>query len=146
MLVLLPCFASAADNIRVLSAGEETGCTWLAQEQCSTEARLAAEECLNWHQTQAVAAGADALLMGDSEESRRKKPSLTGMKTVVATKVSADYYRCAAAAATAETVVKGAEGWSTVEKRLLVLESLKAKGLISAEEYQAKRQDILKDL
>lgn len=146
LALLLPLSGYAADKIRVLAVGDEASCELVSQQVCSTTSMNPAEECLAWHKKQAADAGADALLIRGSEDSRRNKPSLTGMKTVVTTKVSADYYRCAAAVSVAETVVKDSEGWSTVEKRLLVLESLKSKGLISVEEYQLKRQDILKDL
>jgi hypothetical protein len=146
LALLLPLSGYAADKIRVLAVGDEASCELVSQQVCSTTSMNPAEECLAWHKKQAADAGADALLIRGSEDSRRNKPSLTGMKTVVTTKVSADYYRCAAAVSVAETVVKDSEGWSTVEKRLLVLESLKSKGLISDTEYQLKRQDILKDL
>ncbi len=146
LALLLPLSGYAADKIRVLAEGEEASCELVSQQLCSTTSMNPAEECLAWHKKQAADAGADALLIRGSEDSRRNKPSLTGMKTVVTTKVSADYYRCAAAVSVAEIVVKDSEGWSTVEKRLLVLESLKSKGLISDTEYQLKRQDILKDL
>ena len=150
LALLLPLSGYAADKIRVLAEGDESSCELVSQQVCSTTSMNPAEECLAWHKKQATDAGADALLIRGSEDSRRNKPSLTGMKTVVTTKVSADYYRCAAAVSVAETVaetvVKDSEGWSTVEKRLLVLESLKSKGLISDTEYQLKRQDILKDL
>lgn len=146
LALLLPLSGYAADKIRVLAEGDEASCEMVSQQVCSTTSMNPAEECLAWHKKQAADAGADALLIRGSEDSRRNKPSLTGMKTVVTTKVSADYYRCAAAVSVAETVVKDSEGWSTVEKRLLVLESLKSKGLISDTEYQLKRQDILKDL
>ncbi len=146
LALLLPLSGYAADKIRVLAEGDEASCELVSQQVCSTTSMNPAEECLAWHKKQAADAGADALLIRGSEDSRRNKPSLTGMKTVVTTKVSADYFRCAAAVSVAETVVKDSEGWSTVEKRLLVLESLKSKGLISDTEYQLKRQDILKDL
>ena len=146
LALLLPLSGYAADKARVLAEGDEASCELVSQQVCSTTSMNPAEECLAWHTKQAADAGADALLIRGSEDSRRNKPSLTGMKTVVTTKVSADYYRCAAAVSVAETVVKDSEGWSTVEKRLLVLESLKSKGLISDTEYQLKRQDILKDL
>jgi hypothetical protein len=146
LALLLPLSGYAADKIRVLAEGEEASCELVSQQVCSTTSMNPADKCLAWHTKQAADAGADALLIRGSEDSRRNKPSLTGMKTVVTTKVSADYYRCAAAVSVAETVVKDSEGWSTVEKRLLVLESLKSKGLISDTEYQLKRQDILKDL
>ena len=146
LALLLPLSGYAADKARVLAEGDEASCELVSQQVCSTTSMNPAEECLAWHKKQAADAGADALLIRGSEDSRRNKPSLTGMKTVVTTKVSADYYRCAAAVSVAETVVKDSEGWSTVEKRLLVLESLKSKGLISDTEYQLKRQDILKDL
>jgi len=146
LALLLPLSGYAADKIRVLAEGEEASCELVSKQVCSTTSMNPEEECLARHKMQAADAGADALLIRGLEDSRRNKPSLTGMKTVVTTKVSADYYRCAAAATAAETVVKDSEGWSTVEKRLLVLESLKSKGLISDAEYQLKRQDILKDL
>ena len=146
LALLLPLSGYAADKTRVLAEGDEASCELVSQQVCSTTSMNPAEECLAWHKKQAADAGADALLIRGSEDSRRNKPSLTGMKTVVTTKVSADYYRCTAAVSVAETVVKDSEGWSTVEKRLLVLESLKSKGLISDTEYQLKRQDILKDL
>lgn len=145
LALLLPLSGYAADTIRVLAEGEEAACERVSQQVCSTTSTNPAEECLAWHKEQAAEAGADAFLLRGSEDSRRNKPSLTGMKSVVTTKVSADYFRCTTPAAAATTVT-GSNGWSTVEKRLQVLESLKNKGLISEAEYQLKRQDILQDL
>ena len=140
----LPGIAWAAE-VRELAAGAESGCERLAQEVCSTTSLQPAEACTRWHQEQAQAVGADAFVVRDTQESRRMQPSLSGTKMVVTTRMTADYYRCASpATAAAEAPV--APGWSTVEKRLQVLESLKSKGLISADEYQQKRAAILADL
>lgn len=134
-----------AAEVRELTAGAESGCERLAQEVCSTTSLQPAEACARWHQEQALAAGADAFVVRDTQTSRRMQPSLSGTKTITTTRISADYYRCAAAAETAAEASEAAD-WSTVEKRLQVLESLKSKGLISAEEYQQKRAAILADL
>ncbi len=134
-----------AAEVRELAAGAESGCERLAQEVCSTTSLQPVEACARWHQEQALAAGADAYVVRDTQESRRMQPSLSGTKTITTTRISADYYRCAAPVSSV-TDTPAAPGWSTVEKRLQVLESLKSKGLISAEEYQQKRAAILADL
>ena len=135
---------SAGSPVRTLAAGEEAGCEHLLHNECRTTSSKADEFCLAWHQDEARAAGADALMLGESDSSRQNKPSLVGMKTVVTTSIQADYYRCAKPAE--QAVAAPAAKASGVEERLQVLESLKAKGLISADEYQQKRKEILADL
>ncbi|WP_430461746.1 SHOCT domain-containing protein [Thalassolituus sp. LLYu03] len=147
LLCALPVLAQSP--VRELKAGEEAGCQPVEQQVCSSTSMKPEDECFSWHSRMAKDAGADAFVVRETERSRKNKPSLTGMKTEVTTKISADYFRCQQPAQVqplpaAAPAPRG--DFSTVEKRLQVLESLKAKGLISADEYQQKRGDILNDL
>lgn len=145
--LFLPLAAQA--DIKNLQAGDETSCQMVAQETCKTSSREPVEMCLEWHQEKAVEAGADSLLIGDREESSVRRPSLTGAKTVVTTKIAAAYYDCGLKQAELQQAVKTVVNKApqlTIEQRLIRLNTLKEKGLITQGEYDQKRQQILGEL
>lgn len=146
VFLLLPLHVQADSNVRVLNVAETKACKPVDRQACTTTQSNAAETCLAWHMEAAEKADADGILLGQTEQTKQRKPSLSGPKTIVKTTVNADYYQCGFATADTGSASSAAPAWSSVEKRLETLESLKQKGLVTEEEYQSKRQDILKDL
>ena len=152
--LFLPMMALA--DVKELQPGEEAACQLVVQETCKTTSREPAVACLEWHLETAEEEGADALVIRGSDERTQRLPSLSGgTRTVVNTRVKADYYNCGyakqelmeAAKEAAQQVEKIAPVVTkSAEERLLQLNSLKEKGLITQDEYDQKRQEILSEL
>ena len=144
----LPLAAQA--DIKMLQAGEQAGCQLVAEDVCKTTASAAQQACLERHQQAAAEAGADAVLLGERDESTVRRPSLTGAKNVTTTRIAAQYYDCGLQQAAFKQAVQSAvaepAAQLSIEQRLVRLQKLKDKGLISADEYQQKRQQILDQL
>ena len=149
--LLLPLAAQA--DIKILQPGEEANCQLIKEEVCKTTSKDPVKACDEWHQEEAEEQGADAFLMGTMEQSSHRQPSLTGAKTVKTTRITATYYHCGLAKQAVQKVVDEAVQepaaqveTDSIESRLLRLNSLKEKGLITQEEYDQKRQQILDEL
>ncbi|WP_419811381.1 SHOCT domain-containing protein [Bacterioplanoides sp.] len=147
--LLLPLAAQA--DIKILQAGEAANCKLVKEEVCKTTSKKPDEACLEWHQEEADSSGADSLIIGATEQSSHRQPSLTGAKTITTTRIAATYFDCGLAQQAVQQAVNKAvqEGavqqvtTQTIESRLLRLNSLKEKGLITEDEYDQKRQQIL---
>jgi hypothetical protein len=143
-----------ADDARVIPAEDAAACRLLAKQECKTNEDKGLAHCQQWHQHQARKQNADAVVLADADTFIRKRPSLNGVKTVTTTIVPAAYYYCGFEPLTrrkgegkeAVAPVSGTEHHNRFEQRLLTLQKLKDKGLISAEEYAQKRQQILDEL
>ncbi len=139
--------AQAAQEVAIVPADKAAACRHIKHEVCTTTSMDPQKACHAWHQEHAAEAGADAVVMGKVDENRRKRPSLSGMKTVITTRMEADYYHCGFMPAQPQGRPMHETGaGKTVEERLRRLDALKQKGLITGPEYQSKRQDILDDL
>lgn len=146
---MMPSLALADMPARELKPGEEAGCKPVTQQKCSTGSMKPEAFCADWHARMAADAGADAYVVRGSERTRQTKRTPVGMETEVTTHIRADYFLCGKPAQQPSVqpgVVEPRGDFSSVEKRLQVLESLKSKGLINEGEYQQKRKDILSDL
>ncbi|MBM94848.1 MAG: hypothetical protein CMI09_03220 [Oceanospirillaceae bacterium] len=150
LTLLLPLFAQA--EVQLVEAGAVGQCKKLDHQVCTSTKTDADEVCLERHKESAAEVGADAIVVIQKEETRQRRPSLTGTKTVIKTDITADYFDCGLPEAPVESVSQKVANQVvirdlyTIEDRLNVLETLKAKGLVSDEEYNQKRQDILSDL
>ncbi|MGB1090860.1 MAG: SHOCT domain-containing protein [Oceanobacter sp.] len=135
-------------DIQNLEQAQLANCTKLASDECDSESSDAEAVCLAELQQKAIKAKADALFISGQESFTQRRPTLVGgVKKVTRLKMQADYYDCGYAAKSAKSAGSvDVPAWQQVEGRLKNLESLKSKGLISAEEYDQKRQDILNDL
>lgn len=148
-LMLLPLSAFAEDDVKLLEAGQESACKLVKQDVCKSTSMDPQKDCMEWHQEHAGKAKADAMVMRGSEESRRTRPSLSGNKMVTTTAITADYYQCGfkeKREKAMRAVNKAEYGVDHFEKRLKNLEKLKKKGLITEEEYQAQRKEIISDI
>ena len=144
IFALLAVLAAPVSAAPVFISVAEPGCEKLTSVTCSVQSRNGEEQCQAQLAGEAEKAGADSILITDTESNTLRKPSLSGVKTVTSTQMSADLYRCQAPVAAVPVAEKTAE--KTVEERLLRLQDLYSKKLISDEEYQAQRQRILNDL
>jgi len=150
VILLLPLTGYAADDVHVLKAGEEASCRLVTQDVCNSTSMKPAEVCLEWHNKMAKKASADAMIMHEGKESRRTRPTLSGMKSIVTTSIAADYYDCGFAAQQNNGMMmqhhQPVESEDYYEQRLQNIQHLKEKGLITEKEYQQKRQQILDEL
>lgn len=141
---------AAESSVRELSAAQAAKCRFVADNDCSTTKSEGDAFCREWHSKQAESAGADAMVLSESDTYVRQRPSLTGLKTVTTTKMKAGYYQCGFEPARPAPGMKGhikkAMPERSIEQRLIMLNRLKEKQLISEEEYQSKRKQILDDL
>ncbi len=144
-----------ADAARIIPAEDAVACRLLAKQECKTIEDKGLEHCQQWHQHQARQQDADAVVLADADTFIRKRPSLNGVKTVTTTIVPAAYYYCGFEPLTRrkgegkEAIAPApvsAPDHNHFEQRLLTLQKLRDKGLISAEEYALKRQQILDEL
>ena len=148
ILLLSPVAALAADDVKLLEAGQASSCRLVKQDVCSSTSMDPDEECMGWHRRHAAEAKADAMVLGDRDESRRKRPSLSGMKTITTTRIHADYYDCGLKSETAGQSMhkQHTHGAGYFEQRLKNLQQLKDKGLITEDEYQQKRKAIISEI
>lgn len=151
VMVLLPLFAQAAPEVRVAELSEVAQCKKLDHQVCTTIRSNAVEDCVGWHKEAAGKVDADVVVLGQHEQTKQRRPSLAGSKIIIKSDIAADYFDCGfpatpvkgSAATTAQPVPNNL---NNIEERLKVLESLKAKGLVTEKEYRKKRQDILSEI
>ena len=147
--ILISGLASAAQLVESI---DESQCKLIKEADCTTAKREGLKACTEKHLESANRLQADSLLLGEVKEMEHRKPSLTGAKKVRLTQVQAYYYQCETAQEKANTpmsspAMKGiAPAAKSIEDRLVQLNSLKDKGLITQEEYESKRTEILNEL
>lgn len=150
LALLLPLLVQA--EVRLVEVEAVGQCKKLDHQVCTTTKSDADDVCLERHKEEAAEIGADAIVVIQKEETKQRRPSLMGTKTVTKTDITADYFDCGYPDVPVKAVSQKAINKSvirdlyTIEDRLNVLETLKSKGLISEEEYRQKRQEILADL
>ncbi|MBQ0782005.1 MAG: hypothetical protein KBT79_14425, partial [Thalassolituus oleivorans] len=115
------------------------------------------EVCEERHRQNALAEGGNTVVIKGTISSETRRPRVDGRYVIIEkTDMAADYYLCDDFVA--DDVVAEQENSSdpmravapmvelSIEERLITLEALNKKGLITADEYKAKRADILNDL
>ena len=138
--------------VTIVDMVDENQCKLIKEADCTTAKREGLKVCTEKHLEGANRLQADTLLLGEVKEMEHRKPSLTGAKKVRLTQVQAYYYQCETAQEKANTpmsspAMKGiAPAAKSIEDRLVQLNSLKDKGLITQEEYKSKRTEILNEL
>ncbi len=162
MLLVLP--ASASPEVRITGKVNES-CTMIKEVDCTSHKREGEKACEERLKKLAKEEGADTLIIEAVEQTKQRKPSLSGVKTVTETSMSGKLYQChtgneishsrrnASDQTGQDSASKEAMGNShkkhsgkTIEERLIQLNALKEKGLITEDEYQSKRTEILGDL
>lgn len=158
MLLALP--TSASPDVRITGKVDES-CTMIKEVDCTTHKRDGEKACEEKLKKMAKEEGADTLIIEAVEQTKQRKPSLSGVKTVTETSMSGTLYQChtgneishsrskATDKSAPESSRKDTHKKSndkTIEERLIQLNDLKEKGLITEDEYQAKRAEILGDL
>lgn len=145
VILLFPVLGQAA-GARLVDVSEVGQCKKLGQQVCTTTKSDADTVCLAMHQEEAANVNADAIVLVEQEQVKQRRPSLMGNKTVIKTDITADYYDCGFPEPIAPVKRTVNRDLYDIEERLEVLESLKSKGLVTEQEYNQKRQDILSDL
>lgn len=146
-----------SQKIMVVETVDVARCQLIEKNSCSIQGQSIQsdtdeKDCQDKHLEDAAEVGANAVIFTGTTTSERRRPRMDGRYvTVVSTDVSAEYYACDQAELFAQQEAKQAEEKveavsQSIEQRLNTLEMLKEKGLISVDEYQAKRTDILNDL
>ena len=136
--------ATAKPAVTLAGVDDVLNCTLIKETDCTSKKMEGLAACKKNLKKETVELDGDTLVITGTEQTEQRKPSLTGVKTVTKTKVTAGIYRCKAE----ENAVpeKKARAEQSVENRLTRLNKLKEKGLISEEEYLTKRAEILDDL
>ncbi|MDF1764094.1 MAG: hypothetical protein P1U57_11850 [Oleibacter sp.] len=146
-----------SQKVMVVESVDTARCQMIKENSCSIQGQSLQsdsdeKDCQNKHLEDAAEAGANAVMFTGTTTSERRRPRVDGRYvTVVSTDVAAEYYACDQAELFAQQEAKQAEekveaASQSIEQRLNTLETLKEKELISVEEYQAKRREILNDL
>jgi len=118
-------------------------CEMVSNTECHAKGYRGESECHEQFAKKAEGDGADTILVTSQDQYKTRKPSLSGgMQVTDNTKMKADLYRCNEVAASPELKAQAL----TVEERLLQLNELREKELISADEYRTGRERILNDL
>ncbi|TVZ41381.1 hypothetical protein P886_0726 [Alteromonadaceae bacterium 2753L.S.0a.02] len=158
LLSFIASYCSADNSVQLVTEIDADHCRLINKNVCVTEKRdekKAIKKCNKWHINQASEQGANRVLITDNTYSEHRRPHYDGSsKTIKTREYLADYYACDLAEVSvvndtqqeALPVNNSGASKSSIEDRLLRLESLKKKGLISAEEYAAKRAEILSEL
>jgi len=119
-------------------------CEMVVKAECHAKGYSGTEECREQFAEEAESEGADTILVTSQDQYKTRKPSLSGgMQVIDNTKMKADLYRCNEVVAASPEVKAQA---LSVEERLLRLNELRNKELISDDEYRAGRERILNDL
>ena len=141
----------AASDVNLAGEIDPEHCQLVKEERCSTQKSDGVSVCEKRLKEEADELNANTLVLGEIEQTVQRKPSLNGVKTVTITSVNAAIYRCPVASDAPQSreyhpapVERPME--KSVEERLIQLNGLKEKGLISDEEYQSKRAEILEEL
>jgi len=150
-LFALLSLAHAADSVVIVSSIDESQCKLAGEEVCETQKSQEAKakaKCNKWHTKKARDLGANSIVITNRSVSESRRPLYDGRyKTIKNTSISASYYTCSAQYTATQVPKPPMEQQdNTIELRLIKLESLKEKGLITEKEYQAKRAEILEDL
>lgn len=152
--------ANSSQAVSLIEGAIPAECEQLKTASCSTIKSNAIKACTKVHKEQADALGANRikLLSNQVTSQKQRKPSLTGAKMVTLTTVPAEYFLCAKPKMTPPiksmppapgkriTPPQKQKPTNSIEARLIQLNQLLEKGLITKEEYQAKRKDILDSL
>ncbi|WP_096085703.1 SHOCT domain-containing protein [Agaribacterium haliotis] len=149
-LMVLSAFAQAKEETKKISIADSVNpaeCQLLASESCETQKQDADKKCNKVHRKQAQEAGANTIVIGERSVKTSRRPFYDGSyKTIKKTSIAASYYHCEVEQATPAKTSGNMKSKGSAEERLLRLNSLKEKGLISEKEYQDKRQQILDEL
>ncbi|SMF31621.1 Short C-terminal domain-containing protein [Alteromonadaceae bacterium Bs31] len=161
LLVIVFAFSAAhsQSDIAIVESIDDTRCTYKAQHTCTTQKKKKThEKCDTWHIDKARDVGANTILITDESSTESRRPHYDGTyKTIRTTNIVASYYLCSgklteenAPALTEEPPVSSAPKSTTppasIEERLIRLQSLYKKGLITEAEYKHKRSAILSEL
>jgi hypothetical protein len=146
-----------AENVVIRDAISKEHCTLIKSDSCSSIKNDGVEVCEERHRQNALAVGGNTVVIKGTISSETRRPRVDGRYTVIEkTDMAADYYLCDDVIADAESehvststrtmsvVIPKVE--LSIEERLTTLETLNKKGLLTEEEYKAKRADILDDL
>ncbi|WP_221800610.1 SHOCT domain-containing protein [Oceanobacter mangrovi] len=155
VLVVIATTARAESSIEFRQQADPQFCQLVQKETCSTNSRDGLEHCQAEHRKQADKYGANVVVTGETTQNRHKKRMANGLyDDFIKTRMEASYYRCGDQPVDADKPVKQTRpmplpadaGSLPIEKRLQRLQSLRDKGLISEQEYQQKRQQIIDQL
>lgn len=149
-MLLAAASAWVTADVAVVASVDETVCEKVATEICETHKKDAEKKCHKWHREKAEELGGNRVVMTDSSYSESKRPMFDGrFKTIRNTSITADYFACATAVAEEKAEMSGETVEAvnqSIEQRLKTLQNLLDKGLITEQEYQAKREEILSEL
>ncbi|MDP2506598.1 MULTISPECIES: hypothetical protein [unclassified Oceanobacter] len=151
-VVLLGVSASVtAQAVEIKKSVDEQRCRMVKQSTCINNGRNGIQHCQQEHRQSAAEFGADQIVITSTNQSDHRKRMATGnYKNFTKTKMTARYYVCDDRIQQhqnmqREVVVPPAQG-KTVEERLLRLQTLREKNLLSEQEYRTKRAEILSEL
>lgn len=134
-----------AGDITISQSIDESDCTLIGQDICKTQKKDAMSKCEDWHKETAQEQGANTVVITDTTDTESRRPFFDGsVKTIKWTHIAAKYYSCAKQASFKPTEEKTPA--NKFEQRLMTLEALYKKRLITDEEYKRKRAEILRDL
>ncbi|WP_369857140.1 hypothetical protein [Candidatus Thalassolituus haligoni] len=136
----------SAESVEIRDGVDEQSCRMVKQEMCSTTSRDGVAHCRQEHLKSAAQFGANRVVIGTTDQSDHKKRMANGLYTsVTKTRMKARYFACDETSRVRQpAAVQG--GGKSIEERLLRLESLRQKHLLTEPEYTAKRAAILDDL
>ncbi|MFP6789230.1 MAG: SHOCT domain-containing protein [Thalassolituus sp.] len=152
-----------AENVVIRDVVSKEHCTLIKSDSCSSIKNDGVEVCEERHRQNALAEGGNTVVIKGTISSETRRPRVDGRYVIIEkTDMAADYYLCDDFVA--DDVVAEQENSSapmrampvksavapmvelSIEERLTTLEALNKKGLLTEEEYKAKRADILDDL
>ena len=137
----------ADDTISIVESVDEAHCRLLGDAVCETQKHDAQKKCNKWHKAKAEKAEANTLMITDTPATQSTRPHYDGSrKKITTTFIAANYYSCDVVKNPVVVDEPSAQAPQSVEDRLLQLDALLKKELITEQEYQEKRADILKDL
>jgi len=120
-------------------------CELVGAAECHEKGYTGLEKCREALSGDAGKAGADTVHILATDQYKTRKPSLSGgMQVTDNTKMKAELYLCSSGSK--ELGAESDARSMSVEERLLRLNALKEKSLITEGEYQAARKRILLDL
>jgi hypothetical protein len=134
-----------ADDVTISQSVDESDCTLIRQDICKTRKKDAMSKCEDWHKENAKEKGANTIVITDTTHTEARRPFYDGsVDKIKWTHIAAKYYSCENHASTKSSEEKTQS--DKFEERLMTLEALYKKRLITDEEYKSKRVEILRDL
>lgn len=134
-----------ADDITISQSVDESDCTLIGQDICKTRKKDAMSKCEDWHKEKAKEKGANTFVITDTTQTVTRRPFYDGsVDKITWTQIAAKYYSCEKNASTNSSEEKAPS--NKFGQRLMTLEALYKKRLITDEEYKKKRAEILRDL